>query len=219
MNYSEWKPYYRRILSDFHLSESSDKKSAQMLSNIIENDFLRINDISKIFNGKEILIIGDSPYFSFNKVLLGDRVLVTADDATRHVLKLGIVPDLVVTDLDAGEELLLNASSMGAIMCIHAHGDNMDKLKLAEKFDIRFGTTQAEPLWNVYNFGGFTDGDRAVFLAQHFKAKKILIAGFNFYDPNQTKGKDFQKKMKKLTYSKMLITLLKNNYNANIIIL
>ena len=32
----------------------------------------------------------------------------------------------------------------------------------------------------VHNFGGFTDGDRCVFLANHFKAKKIILLGMDF---------------------------------------
>ena len=32
----------------------------------------------------------------------------------------------------------------------------------------------------VNNFGGFTDGDRCVFLANHFKANKIILLGMDF---------------------------------------
>ena len=31
-----------------------------------------------------------------------------------------------------------------------------------------------------HNFGAFTDGDRCVFLANHFKAKKIILLGMDF---------------------------------------
>ena len=33
---------------------------------------------------------------------------------------------------------------------------------------------------NIHNFGGFTDGDRCVFLANRFKAKKIILFGMDF---------------------------------------
>lgn len=216
MNYTEWRPYYKMLLKDFHISESMDKKSAQVLSSILGKNFLGIDEISKIFSGKEVIIIGDSPYFSFNPGIVKGRVLVTADDATRHVLKLGMVPRLITTDLDADEDMLINASSSGAVMGVHAHGDNIEKLNVVEKFNERFGTTQSEPLWNVFNFGGFTDGDRAVFLAHHFQAKRIILAGFNFYEPNSAKGKDLERKMKKLSYSRILIYTLIKNYKANI---
>ena len=41
-------------------------------------------------------------------------------------------------------------------------------------------STQAKPMGKVNNFGGFTDGDRCVFLANHFKAKKIILLGMDF---------------------------------------
>ena len=40
--------------------------------------------------------------------------------------------------------------------------------------------TQTKPVGRVHNFGGFTDGDRCVFLANHFKAKKIILLGMDF---------------------------------------
>jgi len=36
------------------------------------------------------------------------------------------------------------------------------------------------PVENVYNFGGFTDGDRCVFLAEEFSAKEIILIGMEF---------------------------------------
>jgi len=42
------------------------------------------------------------------------------------------------------------------------------------------GTTQVKPRGRVHNYGGFTDGDRAIFLAKRFGAKKIGYAGFSF---------------------------------------
>ena len=41
-------------------------------------------------------------------------------------------------------------------------------------------TTQSAPFGEVHNFGGFTDGDRCVFLADHFAATRIILCGFNF---------------------------------------
>ena len=52
------------------------------------------------------------------------------------------------------------------------------------------GTTQIEPISDVYNFGGFTDGDRAVFLAEHFGAKEIELVGFDFEAAEGTKLKN-----------------------------
>jgi 2-amino-4-hydroxy-6-hydroxymethyldihydropteridine diphosphokinase len=43
-------------------------------------------------------------------------------------------------------------------------------------------TTQAKPFDKVYNFGGFSDGNRCVFVAKEFGAKSVKLAGFDFDD-------------------------------------
>jgi uncharacterized Rossmann fold enzyme len=47
-------------------------------------------------------------------------------------------------------------------------------------FSKAVGSTQRHPRSNVYNFLGFTDGDRAVFLAAGMGAKLIALAGMDF---------------------------------------
>ena len=76
------------------------------------------------------------------------------------------------------------------------------------------GTTQTDPskFKNLHNFGGFTDGDRAVFIANHFKAKKINLIGFDLngkigkYSFSENKNKEL--KLKKLKWCKYLIEVL-----------
>jgi uncharacterized Rossmann fold enzyme len=69
-------------------------------------------------------------------------------------------------------------------MFVHAHGDNMNMLLTAvpRLHGMVVGTTQADPTvaGGLDNFGGFSDGDRAAFLAQHFGAQKIILLGFDF---------------------------------------
>jgi uncharacterized Rossmann fold enzyme len=78
---------------------------------------------------------------------------------------------------------LQNSEKRGAIMVVHAHGDNIDMIKkMVPKFRKVVGTTQVMPLANVHNFGGFTDGDRAVFLAEEFGAKKVVLVGMDLGD-------------------------------------
>jgi Uncharacterized Rossmann fold enzyme len=45
---------------------------------------------------------------------------------------------------------------------------------MVKKMKNCIGTTQTNPFNKVQNFGGFTDGDRGVFLASYFKAKKLF---------------------------------------------
>jgi uncharacterized Rossmann fold enzyme len=88
-------------------------------------------------------------------------------------------------------------------MVVHAHGDNVDALsEEVPRLKRVVGTTQSKPLDNVYNFGGFTDGDRCVFLAQEFGARSITLIGFDFKDTNVT-----PLKKKKLVWAEKLINM------------
>jgi uncharacterized Rossmann fold enzyme len=81
-------------------------------------------------------------------------------------------------------EALLTASRKGAVTLVHAHGDNMEAV---EKYVPLFEgpiipTVQCAPPAGTHNYGGLTDGDRGVFLADHFGATRIVLAGFDFGD-------------------------------------
>lgn len=43
-------------------------------------------------------------------------------------------------------------------------------------------TTRTKPFGRVYNFGGFSDGNRCVFVAKEFGARSVQLAGFYFDD-------------------------------------
>ncbi len=219
MNYNEWVFYYKKIVRDFHFDPDKDYLSSTMLSTIIGNNYIKKEIIQDIIEKREVVIVGDAPYSPFQKSILNNRVIIAADDAAGFLMENGIVPDIVLTDLDAKKEIIYSVSDAGSIIGVHAHGDNMERLEIARDLKNVFGTTQNKPLWNVYNFGGFTDGDRCVFLAHHFNAKRIILTRFDFYHPNERKGKNLEIKIKKLSWANYLINVLKIKYGANILIL
>lgn len=132
----------------------------------------------------------------------------------------GIIPDFVVTDLDGDIDSLLSANKFGSRLLIHAHGNNIDKiLKYVPKFKNFFGTTQAFPLQNVYNFGGFTDGDRCVFIADEFRSSEIWLVGMDFtssigYFSKKRMVSNLKLKKKKLSIGKHLIEILVKKSNS-----
>jgi 2-amino-4-hydroxy-6-hydroxymethyldihydropteridine diphosphokinase len=93
------------------------------------------------------------------------------------------------------------------VAVIHAHGDNSDAIM--ENIDMFTGpvmiTTQSTPDLLLCNFGGFTDGDRAVCLARHFGARRINLVGFDFDNPSCKEGSDPAVKKKKLSWAKHII--------------
>ncbi len=104
-------------------------------------------------------------------------------------------------------------NKLGAIAVIHAHGDNVDALRrwVPEFSGAVIATTQAAPLPNVYNFGGFTDGDRAVCIAAHFGAKRIAATGFDFENPIGF-SKNIEIKKKKLAWAKRILEKFEISY-------
>ncbi len=146
---------------------------------------------------------------------------IAADAATETLMEMGLLPHIIVTDLDGGVEKQLEAAAAGTIIVVHAHGDNIKAIEdYVPKFEGKImGTTQGSPfgLTNVQNFGGFTDGDRAVFIADEFSASKINLVAFNFREPAR-KGEDRDEevdeaeemKAKKLSWASVLIAMLEN---------
>ena len=147
-------------------------------------------------------------------------VKIVADTAVMPLIENGIKPDIVVTDLDGDEDSLIKVGKTDSIFVVHAHGDNIPKLHLVENFKNCIGTTQTNPFKNIQNFGGFTDGDRSVFLASHFDARKIILFGMDFGKKigkySQTKASEREMKLKKLNKAKLLLEWLSENTRSQL---
>jgi len=183
MKFAEWEPYYEEILKDFNFSREKDELSAEILSMILkEMEEDAIGELREEIENRNAVICGKALSPEDLEGLSWD-VLISADGTTSILLKMGILPDIVVSDLDGNIEDLEKANASGAIMVIHAHGDNIGRiLEYTRRFRRIVGTTQARPLFNVHNFGGFTDGDRCVFMAAEMGASSIILVGFDFED-------------------------------------
>ncbi len=132
-----------------------------------------------------------------------DVAFVAADGAACVLLMKGIVPEIIVTDLDGPFDAILKANQGGSIVVVHAHADNLDALRrCVPQLTNVIGTAQCRPPEGLYNFGGFTDGDRCVFLAKELGAASITLAGFDFEDESVT-----LRKRKKLAWARKLIDL------------
>ncbi|VFJ13071.1 6-hydroxymethylpterin diphosphokinase MptE-like protein [Candidatus Nitrosocosmicus franklandus] len=230
MRFSYWYRHYQIIAKYLDLRIDKDFLSSIYLSQHLGNINTNLHYFSKICQSK-VMAIGAGPsiedkqiqqfildvYQKFspknNQSKETNLVVMVADGASELILDLEIIPDFVITDLDGNFESLLKASKKGSVMVIHAHGDNIEKINSSiSDFDKIVGTTQNFPLTNVFNFGGFTDGDRCVFLADHFLAKEIILIGMDFdsrighFSKRKIMNYDF--KRKKLDVAKNLIKLL-----------
>jgi len=204
MNWEEWEPIYNKILKEFGFSKQKDEEAAKIAFNILKDKIDEI-ELKKLIEGKTVTICGAGKNLE-NEIKEIDGTIISADEATSILLKNKIIPDIVTTDLDGNINDLIKANEKGSIVIIHAHGDNINFLGYIKLFKgKKMLTTQSKPFDKVYNFGGFTDGDRAYCIAKHFKAKKIKLIGFDFENPRRKKGKNIEIKKKKLKWAKKII--------------
>lgn len=207
MDFEDWETTYKKIVDDFSYSIEDDKKAAHILSRLIkEKKTGNKKELSEIIENKELTICGAGKNLE-NEIKKIKGMVMAADEATSTLMNNDIVPGVIVTDLDGDVEWQIRANERGSIVIVHAHGENRDALKkwipcFSGKI---IGTTQAEPFDDIYNFGGFTDGDRAYCIAQHFKARVIHLIGFDFDRVNPKEGKDLRIKEKKLQWAKRII--------------
>ena len=208
MNEEEWMPIYREITGEFGYSEEGDMRAAEILDELLaDQKIVDDSELEGLIRGKRVLVVGPAP------VTIPDTkfdTVIAADGGVKNVVAMGLKTDMVVSDLDAPPDILrmeIEANEKGAILIIHAHGDNTDALRkyVPEIRGPVLGTTQARATGNIHNFGGFTDGDRAVCLASHFGAKEIGLAGFDFENPVPKDGKDMETKRKKLEWAERII--------------
>jgi uncharacterized Rossmann fold enzyme len=219
MEFDKWEPSYLQILDNFKFKREDDEISARLLTELLEKseasrEPVSLDDLDALLRDKTVYIFGEGPTLADDIAeFKGKGTIISADGATTALMKQNILPDIIVTDLDGRIEDQVQAVEKGSIVLIHAHGDNQSNL---EKWVPIFkgkvlGTTQAEPIPGLNNFGGFTDGDRAVYLADHFQASRIELIAFDFLNVgDHTKKEDMELKLRKLTWANLLIGILEN---------
>lgn len=218
MRFEEWEPEYREILREFGFSREEDEAAAQELRHLLSTVPARLlgaeaeETLRRKVQGRPVVIVGGGP----GKLPLPlpspwlkvDRpIVVAADGATTACLALGTVPDLIVTDLDGDVEDEVAANDRGSLVLVHAHGDNREAL---ERWVPRFrspiaGSCAGAPGGGLLNPGGFTDGDRSVFVAEAFGASSVLLTGFDFRHPRGEPAKRGEVKRRKLAVARRLI--------------
>ena len=184
MRFDTWNPVYEAILDDFGFDRAADERSRDLLADLVDPfDTGRLS-----FAGARVAVAGAAPSLSPNLALARKAdAVIAASTAADVLLDAGIGVDLMVTDLDKNPETAVDLTERGVPVAAHAHGDNIPAVReWVPRFDRDhvLGTTQAAPVESVVNFGGFTDGDRAAFLADHLGAAELVFPGWDFDDPD-----------------------------------
>lgn len=208
MRFEEWEPYYRAILADFGFDEGRDARVAGRLDEVLEGERVGEEALEALLRGREATVLGNGPDLAA-QVAEARGVILAADEATSVAMAQGVRPHIITTDLDGRVEDQIEANRQGTIVLILGHGDNGPAV---ERWAPRFrgpvmAMTQGRPSGALHNFGGFTDGDRAVFTAHHFGATSIRLLGFDFDRPNP-KDAPREVKLRKLRWARELIRAL-----------
>ncbi|MFX0187087.1 MAG: 6-hydroxymethylpterin diphosphokinase MptE-like protein [Candidatus Hodarchaeota archaeon] len=241
--YSEFKEWYRKIVKKFSFNHQKDCEARDYLSNILKQKSNNwkfegvLNSFKNLIQEKSIILIyGCGPSLEDTVgFLLKNRgiyafnnyINLAADGASVLLKELGIPIDAIFTDLDG---ITINEFNYSEFIVVHAHGDNIEKLKYFKKeilkFDKIIGTTQVKPLKNLINPGGFTDGDRILYFLRKLllPIHKLFLIGMDFdgiigkySKPEMTKNqKSSPIKFKKLQFAVKLIEWLKKEIKNEI---
>lgn len=188
------------VRAAFEWSVASDRTSAEAMVACVENHAamipswrnsernLTLDQLrTALLAAKEVVVLGAAITESeVESMDMNGRLIIAADGSV------GALSDrsklaCVVSDFDGGVHLN-GAAEQGTVMIVHAHGDN--SVRWVECLNTwsqcptppRLILTHQTPevLSNAHNFGGFTDGDRAVCfaLAMGVAKENIRLVGF-----------------------------------------
>ncbi len=189
MRWGEWKPFYRHISKCLHIDSDADRRATWTLHGLLRAE--EVHEATRILYknlfGKNVIVCGAGPNLDAEIDLMIDRglddtlVVIAADGAYEALRKRGVNCHIVVTDLDGDRGGLRHAHMEETIVAVHAHGDNETRVReIVPQLDGVIGSTQVEPTRLVSLWGGFTDGDRACYMAAHYGARNIVLVGMDF---------------------------------------
>jgi uncharacterized Rossmann fold enzyme len=226
------KEDYEQICSLLNIDPKTDLEATKVLHSSLSYQSVRktFRKIKSVIKNKNILIFAPGPSLEsslkqllvFLKKFRNEIVIFAVDGAAKALLEFDITIDAIITDLDGSIAAIRESLMNGSIIVVHAHGDNI--AKITEISDIIpnegiLGTTQTKETSKVKNLGGFTDGDRAAYLAANLRAKKLVLIGYDFgevigkFSKPDSNNEDFQaseRKLVKFTFAKKLLSQLPN---------
>ena len=217
-----WKTQFKEIRKEFGYLEKVDLISAKKLDSLLKRKNSK-RQFQNMIQGKTVFVIGAGPSLTKSLKYIKkskDVTKIVADGAVRALLEKNIKPDILVTDLDGDLKSIKKIGKTRIPIIVHAHGDNYEKLEIVKKLKNVIGSTQTRKIGKIENFGGFTDGDRCVFLAEYFNASKIVLIGMDF---GQKIGKyskhrivDRKIKIKKLKFGKKIVEWIGTKSKADL---
>lgn len=191
MEFTDWTPVYERVLADLGYERGADERARDRLAALTEP--FDLGPLRELVDGATVAVAGGADCLAAELPLARDADVVIAASVAADTCRANdIAVDCMVTDLDKNPETARALTHEGTPVAAHAHGDNVDLVRGVVPgcaTDAVLPTTQAAPAGPVRNFGGFTDGDRAAFLADHLGAGTLRFPGWELVDPDVTPEK------------------------------
>jgi uncharacterized Rossmann fold enzyme len=214
VEYRDWAPIYDRIRTEFGFPFEREVASADDLEARAAGRLAvpPLDPLRRLLSGRTVVVCGLAPGAGAPPLWrlpaeAPPPLLIAADGATERCLASALVPSIVVTDLDGPVAAEVNANRRGSWVVLHAHGDNRPAIEeWADQFPGRLvGSWAGPPRPRLLNVGGFTDGDRAVLLAEHLGATRILLWGFDFVRVDEPDPRQRDRKLAKLEWARRII--------------
>ncbi|MFX0114606.1 MAG: 6-hydroxymethylpterin diphosphokinase MptE-like protein [Candidatus Hodarchaeota archaeon] len=235
MQWNNWKDIYKEIIVKLQIDSQEDFNSTKILQQYFHDRLTQVQAQLKRLKElcqKTCIIFGAGPSLSIDLSeclqagLLSSCTTIAADGATSEFILRKIIPSIIVTDLDGNMNHIVTAARRGSILVTHAHGDNKGEVSKWIPRLLKFNpipTTQVEPIPPIENFGGFTDGDRAAFMAIECGCTTLALAGFDLGEVvGQASKPEFtadvvatSRKKIKLRIAAELLQTLRKNYLMN----
>ncbi|MHA1366847.1 MAG: 6-hydroxymethylpterin diphosphokinase MptE-like protein [Candidatus Heimdallarchaeota archaeon] len=175
---------YEIIIKLLNIKPGFDKKATKILHRMLNDE-----KVTKSLVNLEKCLSLENSIEQVKLFLKNNKTpvkIIAGDGAAKALLNNDLSVDVIVSDLDGSIPTLVKSHEINkSILLLHAHGDNIPSLvkvkELLQKDNV-IGTTQISETTKVKNFGGFTDGDRAVYLASNMAAEIIVLFAFDFGD-------------------------------------
>ena len=181
--------------------------------------FNALNSLKQVLlSARNVTVVGASVCKSdIDKLISDESVIIAADGSVGAVIDL---PNLVcvVTDFDGNPHLDAAANS-DIVFVAHAHGDNFERWqqsltewsRLENPPNLVLTHQVNESIEGMENFGGFTDGDRAVCLALGLGVdqQNISLVGFSTKSIGEWSGQtDPDRKLEKLEWMLKILQMV-----------
>lgn len=194
---SDWEATYRAIAADLDLDPAADVATAVWLGS--KGTSWDQGDPTQLWQGEPVDIVGPLPL----ERAPGPAAIGIEDCWDRHGLP--GYPEVVVGDLDGDPAWVVEACNAGTLLFLAAHSDNREILEeWVPRLTGRWIPTTQVPAPGALLAAGFTDGDRAVWLARWAGAGDIHLLGFD-WDAHDPERGDDPRKRKKLGWGKRLV--------------